>query len=121
MPDKTTLSGPVSEWGLEISGDNFRAKIEIASGEPDPGFWHSHQYTMLLESLIERAGTGKWEGSPVEVQPGEFYARMLAAIARHYRVSLPVPPDSVLETLQMLLDEVQDQINGPTESAEYHD
>lgn len=108
MSSTPALPSPVSEWGFEVAGNNFRAKIEVASGAPDPGYWHSHQYIALLERLIAQADTGAWEGSPAEVQPPEFYARLLAALARHYQVDLPVQPASSAAVIEMLLTDVQD-------------
>ena len=97
---------PIAQWGVEVHADNFIAKIEVASGEPNPGYWQSHQYAALLEHLIQDADTGKWDASPNEMRSGEFYARLLAAIARHYWIDLPASY-SVREAFKMLLDEVE--------------
>lgn len=64
MTPSPALPGPVSEWAIDVSGPNFRAKIEVASSEPDPGYWHSHQYTALIERLIEPADMEAWDGRP---------------------------------------------------------
>jgi hypothetical protein len=108
MSNLPAVPNPVSEWSIEVGAVNFRAKIQVASAEPDSGYWHSRQYTALLERLIAQADTGAWEGSPAEVQPPEFYARLLAALARHYRVDLPAQPDSPAAVIEMLLIDVQD-------------
>lgn len=119
-PKTVSTPAPVSEWRFEVHEDNFIAKIQVASGAPDPGFWHTHQYTALLERLIRDAAMDQWSekasgAGAAEIAPSAFYARLLVAIARHYMAELPVPVGSVQEALRMLLEELR--ANGALDKA----
>jgi hypothetical protein len=83
--------------------------LKIASSSEHKSPMGSHLLKAALVSLIEDADLAGWEKNEGELAPQEFYAALLAAVARRYNAELPTPMDDVAPhtILQDLIDHLQ--------------
>lgn len=79
----------------------MRVKVENCKSQSDT-------LTRAIVHLIEGADTGLWQKWDGEIEPHEFYAALLGAIARHYNVDADLPKEATQqEVLEELLKDMR--------------
>lgn len=96
----------MSKTYIELNGPELKAKINMDSTLPDGT--ESHAYAQLITELIDNAATDFWMKHPAELEPDDFYALILSAIARSYAFMHPV---EVADSAHNLLIEYIDYLH----------
>jgi len=96
----------MKESHIDLNSEEFKAEIKVFSTWPDGT--ESHAYAQLITELIDNAATDFWEKHPRELQPDDFYATILNAIARCYAF---MAPDDVADSARNLLIEYIDHLH----------
>lgn len=79
-----------NDWfGLTQTGEGRRLKMYYTSDTAMSSLGSSHLRTEVLEWLIEEADLSFWMKNDDEVQPEEFWTRILRSVANSIRVDYP--------------------------------
>jgi hypothetical protein len=74
-----------ADYSVYSPGNDLKIQMSIKSNVNDIS--GSYIFVKALARLIEQTDTGLWQKSIEEVQPHEFYAALLTAVAHHYSVN----------------------------------
>lgn len=94
-------------------GSDFKLQLFFGSESSIPSYFRSHMLKDALVYLIEEADIGGWMKYKEELEPHEFWAAILKAVATSYRSESPFPTDdeSDGDLLRQLLSELEEEDN----------
>ena len=106
--DERNIEMENPDFRIYDEGPDISIHMKIKVNSSTGSYFKSDIYTRAIMHLIEAADTDLWQKNDAELQPDEFYAGILGAVARHYAAEGLLPKGTTLEkAIEILLGDLR--------------